>query len=146
MESILLKVRKEIKGNLTQSKVLACKNIEGNGMNGAKSDYNVMMGRRLRYLREYRNVTQEELGKYLGYTSSGTVSRIEAGEIWMSKERVVRAAEKLGVHPYILQTADEIPQEKLILISEIIKVVLDPTKTQTSEAIAAIVTSAKSKI
>ena len=111
----------------------------------AKSPYNERMGRRLRYLREYRKVTQDELARHLGYTSSGTISRIEAGEIWMSKERIIEAAEKLEVHPYILQTADEIPQEKLILISEIIKVVLDPTKEQTSEAIEAIVSKAKSK-
>ena len=112
-------------------------------MDGAAKQLNEVLGRRLRYLREYRKVTQEDLGKYLGYTSSGTISRV--GEIWMSKERVVRAAEKLDVHPYILQTADDIPQEKMIFISEIIRVVLDPTKEQTSDAIKAIVNQAKSK-
>jgi len=114
-------------------------------MDGAAKQLNEVLGRRLRYLREYRKVTQEDLGKYLGYTSSGTISRVEAGEIWMSKERVVRAAENLDVHPYILQTADDIPQEKMIFISEIIRVVLDPTKEQTSDAIKAIVNQAKSK-
>jgi len=114
-------------------------------MSGAKNPYNERLGRRLRYLREYRKITQEDLGKHLGYTSSGTISRVEAGEIWMSKERVIKAAGKLEVHPYILQTADEIPHDKLILISEIIKVVLDPSREQTADAIQAIVNRAKSR-
>lgn len=114
-------------------------------MHSAKSDYNVMIGKRLRYLREYRGMTQEELGRHLGYTSSGTVSLIEAGERGMSKRRIIDTARKLDVHPYILQTPDEIPHDKLILISEIIKVVLDPTKEQTTEAIHAIVNQAKSR-
>lgn len=114
-------------------------------MSSAKNPYNERLGRRLRYLREYRKINQEDLGKHLGYTSSGTVSRIEAGEIWMSKERVVRAAERLDVHPYILQTVEEIPHDKLILISEIIKVILDPSREQTADAIQAIVNRAKSR-
>lgn len=89
-------------------------------------------------------MTQEELGRHLGYNSSGTMSLIETGERGMSKRRIIEAARKLDVHPYILQTPDEIPHGELILISEIIKVVLDPSKKQTKEAISAIVSQAKS--
>ena len=122
-------------------KITYCKD----GTMDAKGTYNEIVGRRLRYLREYRKMTQEELARYLGYTSSGTMSLIEAGERGMSKRRIIEAARKLDVHPYVLQTPDEIPHDKLILVSEIIKIVLDPTKEQTTEAISAIVSAVKSK-
>lgn len=55
----------------------------------------------IREWREFRNLTQEQLGERIERTKA-TVSRIETGEIAYTREFLEAAADALGTHPGIL--------------------------------------------
>ncbi|MCY4611212.1 MAG: XRE family transcriptional regulator [Gammaproteobacteria bacterium] len=55
-----------------------------------------MVGRRIKALREKRNLTQDELANLFGFKDRQTVSSIETGARRVTAEELVLAAEKLG--------------------------------------------------
>lgn len=59
-------------------------------------DIDVLIGRKLKRLREYNNLTQEALGIALG-VEAHTISRYEHGELHMKPEKLTKAAEILHV-------------------------------------------------
>lgn len=69
------------------------------------SKFKSVFGKKLRILREMAGMTQVQLGKAIGYTSTGTVSLIESGKRRMMPDEILRAAEILNVDPTVLMSA-----------------------------------------
>jgi transcriptional regulator with XRE-family HTH domain len=70
----------------------------------------VLLGAKLRYLRQQRQMTQEELARRLGLLRQGHISNLEMGRKAPSLELVVQIADLFGVTAdYLLR--DSIPVE-----------------------------------
>lgn len=80
-------------------------------MNG--NEFKRLLGRKIYYLRTRTGMTQMELAKELGYTSTGTISQIEAGKKGMDHERILKVAKIFNVNPFILLSDTEMSDEKL---------------------------------
>jgi transcriptional regulator with XRE-family HTH domain len=82
-------------------------------MDGTREGYKQVLGRKMKFLRKFYNLTQEGVREGLGYESSGTVSQIERGEIGMSLENIYKAADLFHVHPAILVSPDDMTEEEI---------------------------------
>jgi transcriptional regulator with XRE-family HTH domain len=89
-------------------------------------EYNKVVGHRINFFRKLRGITQTELAKALGYTSSGTISLIERGIIGMNKAKIAVAAKVLSVHPWVLTTEESLSDNQLILLNKFIKILKQP--------------------
>ena len=56
-------------------------------------------GDRIRFLREERNMTQEDLAKKAGYKTRSSIAKIETGESDPPQKMLIRLANALGVLP-----------------------------------------------
>lgn len=66
-------------------------------------------GQKLHYLREQRNMTQEDLARQLGLKRQGHISNLEMGRRTPSVELVVQIADLFGVSTdYLLRDAIDI--------------------------------------
>ena len=82
-------------------------------------DMRKIMGKKIRILREMNNVTQMELGKILGYASTGAISLIENGIKGMKNVVVIKAAEFFRIHPSVLLLPSEMGREELEIYSAV---------------------------
>jgi transcriptional regulator with XRE-family HTH domain len=80
-------------------------------------------GKRVRYLRELTNTTQEDLRKAMGYTSTGTISQIENGSKGMKLESIAKAATFFSIHPAILMSSVSMPKSDLKIIVEMMDLI-----------------------
>jgi transcriptional regulator with XRE-family HTH domain len=78
-----------------------------------------ILGNKIRKLRTVSGITQVELAKKLGFTSTGAISQIENGLKGMKVESIIRAAEVFGVHPFILLTPYDLGQEETEIITKL---------------------------
>jgi transcriptional regulator with XRE-family HTH domain len=76
-----------------------------------------MLGRKIKALRTAKGITQVELAKALGFTSSGAISQVEAGHRGLSLESILMAAKALDVHPGVLTAPDEMDRDDMELVS-----------------------------
>lgn len=65
-----------------------------------------------------------ELAQRLGYTSTGTISRIERDGSGMDKAKIVEAAKVLHVHPYVLSSEETLTGDQLILLNKFMSLML----------------------
>jgi transcriptional regulator with XRE-family HTH domain len=91
--------------------------------------HRLALGRKIKYLRELNNITQMELAKALGYESTGTISQIENGERGMKAEKMVLAANFLGIPLEVLAGGSVMDVEDLKMISMLVEMAkLPPAK------------------
>jgi transcriptional regulator with XRE-family HTH domain len=76
-------------------------------------DMRKIMGKKIRILREMNGVTQVELAKILGYTSTGTISLIENGIKGMKPVVVIKAAEFFRIPASVLFSPAEMDKDEL---------------------------------
>jgi transcriptional regulator with XRE-family HTH domain len=82
---------------------------EENG--GNVMEYLVDLGKRIRFLRIQKQLTQEQLAFIVGYTSRSSINKIEKGLVDIPQSKIAEFANALGVTPaYILFGNDE-PKE-----------------------------------
>ena len=62
--------------------------------------------RRIKFYRELRNLTQEELAKMTGYSNRSAVARIERGEIDLPQSKILEFSNALKVPPGLLMGND----------------------------------------
>ena len=72
-----------------------------------KEEAKIIFGENLKKLRIARNMSQEELAKALGYTNRSSINKIELGKNDMPRNKVLRAAQVLGVSPLQLFEGSE---------------------------------------
>ena len=76
-------------------------------------DMRKIMGKKIRILREMNNVTQMELGKILGYASTGAISLIENGIKGMKNVVVIKAAEFFRIPASVLFSPTDMDKDEL---------------------------------
>lgn len=76
----------------------------------------VSMGIKIRTLRKQHGLTQMDLAKQLGYSSTGAISNIEKGIKGMDIEKVNHTAMIFGVHPAILLSTIPMDEDKMITV------------------------------
>ena len=64
-------------------------------------------GTRLRYLRELKGLTLQEMAEKTGYTSRSTISKIEKGKVDVPQSKIKAFSEALGVSQEVLLGASE---------------------------------------
>lgn len=67
------------------------------------------LGDRLKFVREAREMSQDELAKALGYKSRSTINKIEMNKNQMPLDKIKQAAKVLDVNEYFLLGLDENP-------------------------------------
>lgn len=72
-----------------------------------------ILGQKMKALRLMRGLNQEDVAFALGYSSSGTISQVESGEIFMKQEKIYRAAEFFQIPAAALMMPIEMDEEQL---------------------------------
>jgi transcriptional regulator with XRE-family HTH domain len=88
------------------------------------TEFRKIIGRNISVLRSMKKLSQVQLGKALGYSSTGTISQVEAGERGLQLASIMQVADFFDVHPAFLITkvnSDNFNDFKLI--SKIIQLV-----------------------
>jgi len=80
-----------------------------------------MLGKKIKTLRTARGITQVELARALGFTSTGAISRVENGLRGLMFESIINAAKVLDVHPVFLMDPDDIESDNCELISAMLR-------------------------
>ena len=80
-----------------------------------------MLGKKIKALRIGKGITQVELAKALGFTSTGAISQVESGLRGMTFESILNTAKLLGVHPVFLLTPDYIELADFELIEAMLR-------------------------
>jgi len=80
-----------------------------------------ILGKKIRVLRKMRDMSQIELAKELGFTSTGAISQVENGFKGMKMESIFKAAKALGVHPIVLMTPYDMKKEDIEIASALFK-------------------------
>ena len=80
-----------------------------------------MLGKKIKTLRTARGITQVELARALGFTSTGAISQVENGLRGLMFESIINAAKVLDVHPVFLMDPDDIESDDCELISAMLR-------------------------
>jgi transcriptional regulator with XRE-family HTH domain len=80
-----------------------------------------MLGGKIKALRTGKGITQMELARALGFTSTGAISQVESGQRGLTFESIVNAAKVLGVHAVFLMTPDYIELADFELVAAMLK-------------------------
>jgi transcriptional regulator with XRE-family HTH domain len=89
------------------------------GKNLSSVDMRRIMGKKIRLLRELNDITQVDLAKLLGYSSTGTISLIENGIKGMKNVAVIKAAGFFRVHPAVLFSPTDLDKDELKILSAV---------------------------
>ena len=84
------------------------------------------VGERIKLLRKRDDMTQVELGKQLGYNSSGAVSQIERGDKGISREKLMHAAAIFNVPLAVFYIEDKLDEEELFMVVNFCEVMRNP--------------------
>ena len=88
-----------------------------------RKQYMEAFGRRVRYYREKLGITQKELGVRAGYADgtnpSGSISKIELGQMDITQTKCAELAAALGIEPYELIVSPQI--SRMVKYAELIQ-------------------------
>lgn len=104
-------------------------------------DYKKVFGRKIRILREIHDVTQNDLAKHLGYSSTGAITQVEAGDKGVKFENIQRIAEFFSVDPIYLLDPSEMSKEDLKAAVQFRKMLKKGNKAKYKKAIIALLQS-----
>jgi transcriptional regulator with XRE-family HTH domain len=80
-----------------------------------------MLGKKIKTLRTARGITQVELARALGFTSTGAISQVQNGLRGLMFESIINAAKVLDVHSVFLMDPDDIESDDCELISAMLR-------------------------
>lgn len=75
------------------------------------------LGLRIKHKRTQLNMTQEELGFKVGYTSRSSINKIELGLVDLPQSKIVALAKALDTTPAYIMGIEETTEEENHLIS-----------------------------
>jgi transcriptional regulator with XRE-family HTH domain len=85
---------------------------------------NKIIGNKIKYLRKINEITQVELKKELGFTSTGTISQVENGKKGLKLASLMKVAKIFGVHPAVLISPVDITDyNDFIILSKVIHLI-----------------------
>ncbi len=88
--------------------------------------FNEKFGRRVRYFRKKTGLTQIELAKAVGYTSSGTISLVERGVVGVELSKLMKIADTLGVPASILIADEDLSEDQIVALTRFVEVLTKP--------------------
>lgn len=88
------------------------------------------LGARIRAKRQELNMTQEELGIKVGYTSRSSINKIELGLVDLPQSKILSISKILNVTPLYLMGIEENPTKQE---NELINLILQLTDEETEE-------------
>jgi len=100
--------------------------------------YGKHLGKRVRILREDQRMTQIELARAVG-VSNPFISMLESGQRGVDVETLLKLAKVLRVHPYILISDLDIPEDRLVVLNNLLKLIQHGEKTPNYEAICTLI-------
>ena len=83
--------------------------------------FKAIFGKRIQELRKINDVTQMDLARAVGMSSTGAISQIENGTKGMKMSAIVKAAAFFGVHPIVLMSPVDHNKEDLEILIGIAK-------------------------
>lgn len=82
-------------------------------------DYLIELGNCIKDRRKALGISQQELAEAVGYAQKGMISRIEAGQVNISMDKLIAIAHYMGMKPSELLNVDKSIDEKVALYEEI---------------------------
>lgn len=82
-----------------------------------------ILGAKVRQLRLLHGMTQVELAKQMGFTSTGAISQVESGQRGLTRENILRLSRIFGVHPSVLFTPIAISDEEMRMFVDLMRLV-----------------------
>jgi transcriptional regulator with XRE-family HTH domain len=95
---------------------LTIRKIKGGATVNESINLKNRMGRRIRLIRKANDLTQVELAKRLGYTSSGTIAQIEAGSKGMTLDKLLQLGREFGINPALFMVNDSVNDEQFEMV------------------------------
>lgn len=96
--------------------------------------YGKHLGKRVRILREDQRMTQIELARAVGVSNP-----FISGQRGVDVETLLKLAKVLRVHPYILISDLDIPEDRLVVLNNLLKLIQHGEKTPNYEAICTLI-------
>jgi transcriptional regulator with XRE-family HTH domain len=95
-----------------------------------KQSFNILVGKKVRLLRQRDGMSQVDLAKLLGYTSTGTISQVERGLRGMDVDKIIQTAKIFGISPEFLLSDKEYDEQSLKMIVNFQKIIENPQSTK----------------
>jgi transcriptional regulator with XRE-family HTH domain len=90
----------------------------------------IIIGKRIKRLREDADLTQVELARLIGLRSSGIISQVENGERGLKGENLSRAAAVFGVEEFVLTIDLDTPDEYVSIVTDLMRLIKKKNKTE----------------
>lgn len=78
-----------------------------------RSEYIVQLGSRIKYLRELKGMTQQELAEKVGFKTASAVNKIELGLRDINQKKIMAFAQALDVSPSYLIGVPVAPRQDI---------------------------------
>jgi len=96
-------------------------------------EFNTLLGRKIKLLREINDLTQMDIARELGYNSTGMVSQIESGKRGMDNDKILRISKFFGIHPGLLFSGRDYSNEVFKTIFKLDDVLSKPKSKKYGE-------------
>jgi len=100
---------------------------------------NEIIGKRIRILREKAEMSQVELARLIGLTSSGIISQVENGERGLKGENLAKVAEIFGVEEIALTASKDLSWTSVKMVTEFTRLLRKKKKTAADENVLKII-------
>ena len=87
-----------------------------------KSDFKIVLGKKIRYLRKLNGMTQVQAMNALGYESTATLSLIERGKMGMTMDKIAVASKIFKVPWFVLASPEEMSDDEIEMYVNLKKV------------------------
>jgi transcriptional regulator with XRE-family HTH domain len=116
--------------------------------NTQEMDLKIIIGKRVKFFRIRKVLTQMELATKIGYTSSGSISDVEKGKKALAMEKLQIAADVLEVPVSLLVTPIDYDstEKKAVLLADLVMLFRKSGDIPAIDIIQAIVSSELQKI
>jgi transcriptional regulator with XRE-family HTH domain len=111
-----------------------------------RGEFRKVLGNRIRVLRKRAGMKQLELAKALGYTSTGMISQVEAGQKGMDLEKIHKAAELFQINPAVLLSQRKMTGEDFEMVIDLYQVINEQEGSEYKKAIKDLLSLAVQKI
>lgn len=100
-----------------------------------RDEFKIILGKKLKLLRDMRDLNQSDVAAALNYNSSATISLIERGIKGMDNEQIYKAAKFFNVHPAYLFSPEEFSEEETETWINLMIVLKDPAKSEYAKSV-----------
>jgi transcriptional regulator with XRE-family HTH domain len=104
-----------------------------------------ILGNKMRRLRKLVGVTQADVEYALGYKSNGSISNVEKGLMYMSMDKIYKAADYFKVPPIVLMTPRDMTDKEIEMFMELERILRDNPNSPHVDSIFALMKATPSE-